>query len=224
MFDSGVCTPMTTRPWSLCFSAHARTYGRVRRRLMRSHRRATGRHPSDEPQRDLSVSFPSHPSWYLQGVRLRHTLRQVGYYGRLSCTVLSTSLDRVRIRMYNRMPNAVLHAIPPSKVGTMSSPSFRSDDPRALVLPVIWTFLSRRQPSFMLTRRLIPALKGEHLAQHRREPRVSLPMRYKSFISKEVGCVTALSKSSRRCFLWFPGVPGEGRISPGSRGGSRCAD
>src|SRR5579859_8016140 len=32
--NSGACTPMTTRPWSLYFSAHARTYGRVRRQLM----------------------------------------------------------------------------------------------------------------------------------------------------------------------------------------------
>src|SRR6266550_3681627 len=32
--NSGVCTPITTRPWSLYFSSHARTYGSVRSQLM----------------------------------------------------------------------------------------------------------------------------------------------------------------------------------------------
>ena len=32
--NSGVWTPTTTRPWSLYFSDHARTYGIVRSQLM----------------------------------------------------------------------------------------------------------------------------------------------------------------------------------------------
>jgi hypothetical protein len=32
--NSGVCTPITTNPWSLYRAAHARTYGSVRSQLM----------------------------------------------------------------------------------------------------------------------------------------------------------------------------------------------
>src|ERR1700689_1530732 len=35
--NSGVCTPMTTRPLSLYLSAHARIYGKVRRQLIQEY-------------------------------------------------------------------------------------------------------------------------------------------------------------------------------------------
>ena len=49
--NSGVCTPITTRPWSLYFSAQARTYGSVRSQLMQVY-----------VQKSTSTTLPRRPA------------------------------------------------------------------------------------------------------------------------------------------------------------------
>src|SRR6185312_719077 len=59
--NSGACTPITTRPWSLYLSYHARTYGSVRRQLTHEY-----------VQKSITTTLPRRPA-AVSGGELSHS-------------------------------------------------------------------------------------------------------------------------------------------------------